>query len=74
MRFIEPPYTIYTVIGEEHIHFDFFLKIIKYDLTVVRGIAFITLCEENDNKTFWMRESEWLSIQRELKISKLLEW
>jgi hypothetical protein len=73
MRFIEPPYTIYTVIGEEHIHFDFFLKIIKYDLTVVRGIAFITLCEENDNKTFWMRESEWLSIQRELKISKLLE-
>jgi hypothetical protein len=73
MRFIEPPYTIYTVIGEEHIHFDFFLKIIKYDLTVVRGSAFITLCEENDNKTFWMRESEWLSIQRELKISKLLE-
>ena len=73
MRFIEPPYTIYTVIGEEHIHFDFFLKIIKYDLTVVRGIAFITLCEENDNKTFWMRESEWLSIQRELKISKILE-
>ena len=76
MKFIEPPYEIYTVTGEEHIHLDFFLKIKKYDSVTIdwdlNNWIYITLGEENDNKTFWMKESKWIEIQREIKINKIL--
>ena len=42
MKFIEPPYEIYTVTGEEHIHLDFFLKIKKYDSVTLKDIIYIT--------------------------------
>jgi hypothetical protein len=74
MKFIEPPYEIYTVTGEEHIHLDFFLKIKKYDSVTLKDIIYITLREgeKNDNKTFWMKESKWIEIQREIKLNELL--
>jgi len=74
MKFIEPPYEIYTVTGEEHIHLDFFLKIKTYDSVTLKDIIYITLREgeENDNKTFWMKESKWIEIQREIKLNELL--
>lgn len=72
MKFIEPPYEIYTVTGEEHIHLDFFLKIKKYDSITLKDIIYISLGEENDNKTFWMKEYKWIEIQREIKLNKIL--
>ncbi len=72
MKFIEPPYEIYTVTGEEHIHLDFFLKIKKYESVTLKDIIYISLGEENDNKTFWMKESKWIEIQREIKLNKIL--
>jgi len=74
MKFIEPPYEIYTVTGEEHIHIDFFLKIKTYDSVTLKDIIYITLREgeENDNKTFWMKESKWIEIQREIKLNTIL--
>jgi hypothetical protein len=72
MKFVEPPYEIYTVTGEEHIHLDFFLKIKTYDSVTLKDIIYITLGEENDNKTFWMKESKWLEIQREIKLNTIL--
>lgn len=74
MKFVEPPYEIYTVTGEEHIHLDFFLKIKTYDWVTLKDIIYITLGEENDNKTFWMKESKWIEIQREIKLNTILNY
>jgi hypothetical protein len=74
MKFVEPPYEIYTVTGEEHIHLDFFLKIKTYDSVTLKDIIYITLGEENDNKTFWMKESKWIEIQREIKLNTILNY
>jgi hypothetical protein len=65
-----PQYTITTPIGEECVHLNFFTNLkIKSEATIGE-VTFINL---NDDSTFWIKESQWISIQREIKLNKLIK-
>ena len=65
---VPPEYTITTSIGEQCVHLNFFDKEIDSQATIGQ-VTFITL---KNKTTFWMPESEWISIQRQLKLNKII--
>ena len=72
---LAPQYTITTPIGEECHHLKFFDKEIDSQATIpfiaFHGkLTFITL---KNKTTFWLPESQWISIQREIKLNKLIK-
>ena len=67
---IAPIYTITTPIGEECHHLNFFNNLKIKSETTIGEVTFINL---NDDSTFWIKESQWIQIQREIKINKLLK-
>lgn len=74
---IAPIYTITTPLGEECHHLNFFTNLkIKSEATIGgvlssrSSLIFINL---EDNSTFWIKESEWISIKREIKLNSLLK-
>ena len=67
---LAPIYTITTPIGEECVHLNFFTNLkIKSEATIGK-VTFINL---NDDSTFWIKESQWIQIQREIKLNKLIK-
>ena len=73
---IAPIYTITTPIGEECHHLNFFTNLkIKSEATigeVLSSRSSLTFINLNDDSTFWIKESQWIQIQREIKINKLI--
>ena len=67
---IAPIYTITTPIGEECHHLNFFTNLEIDSQTSIGGIMFITPTDKN---SFWLKESDWIKIQREIKINKLIK-
>jgi hypothetical protein len=67
---IAPIYTITTPTGEECVHLNFFTNLnIERETTIGQQ----TLIQLKNNSTFWIKESEWISIQREIKINKIIK-
>jgi hypothetical protein len=65
-----PQYTITTPIGEECVHLNFFTNLkIKSEATIGE-VTFINL---KNKTTFWIKESQWIQIQREIKLNKLIK-
>lgn len=67
---IAPIYTITTAIGEECVHLNFFTNLNIERESTIDGLIFIKL---KDNSTFSILKSEWIEIQREIKINKLIK-
>jgi hypothetical protein len=65
-----PQYTITTPIGEECVHLNFFDKIEIEAETTIGEVTFINL---KNKTTFWIKESQWIQIQREIKLNKLIK-
>ena len=72
-----PEYTITTSIGEQCVHLNFFTNLnIERESTIDEllssrsSLIFIKL---KDNSTFSILKSEWISIQREIKLNKLIK-
>ena len=66
---LAPQYTNTTPIGEECHHLKFFDKEIDSQATIGE-LTFITL---KNKTTFWIKESEWIQIQRQIKLNKLIK-
>ena len=73
---LAPQYTITTPIGEECVHLNFFTNLnIERESTIFHNkwqsneLIFIKL---KDNSTFSILKSEWIEIQREIKLNKIL--
>ncbi len=71
-----PQYTITTPIGEQCVHLNFFTNLnIERESTIDEllssrsSLIFIKL---KDNSTFSILKSDWISIQRQLKLNKLI--
>ena len=64
-----PEYTITTQIGEQCVHLNFFTNLNIKRESIIDDLIFIKL---KDNSTFSILQSEWISIQRQLKINKLI--
>jgi len=67
---IPPQYTITTPIGEECVHLNFFTNLNIERISTIDEIIFIKL---KDNSTFSILKSEWIEIQREIKLNKLIK-
>jgi hypothetical protein len=67
---IAPIYTITTAIGEECVHLNFFTNLNIERESTIDELIFIKL---KDNSTFSILKSEWIEIQREIKINKLIK-
>jgi hypothetical protein len=67
---IPPQYTITTPIGEEFVHLNFFTNLNIERESTIDELIFIKL---KDNSTFSILKSEWIEIQREIKINKLIK-
>jgi hypothetical protein len=67
---IAPIYTITTAIGEECVHLNFFTNLNIERESTIDELIFIKL---KDNSTFSILKSEWIEIQREIKLNKLIK-
>ena len=74
---IAPQYTITTPIvnfvnsvGEEGVHLNFFTNLNIERENTIGEVTFIQL---KDKSTFSILKSEWISIQRQLKINKIIK-
>lgn len=67
---IAPIYTITTAIGEECVHLNFFTNLNIERESTIDELIFIKL---KNNSTFSILKSEWISIQRQLKLNKILK-
>lgn len=65
-----PQYTITTPISEEYVNLNFFDKIEIEAEATIGEVTFINL---KNKTTFWIKESQWIQIQRELKLNKLIK-
>lgn len=66
---VPPEYTITTQIGEQCVHLNFFQKI---EITSQGTIGKVTFINSKNRGTFWILESEWISIQRQIKLNKII--
>jgi hypothetical protein len=72
----QPEYKIYTTNGEEYVNTNFFdeieSEVIWHDTpdNPKLRVAFISL---KNNKSFWLNESEWILIKRQLNLNKILD-
>ena len=67
---IAPKYNITTAIGEECVHLNFFTNLNIERESTIDELIFIKL---KNNSTFSILKSEWIEIQREIKINKLIK-
>ena len=67
---IPPEYTIKTHIGEQCVHLNFFTNLNIERESTIDELIFIKL---KDNSTFSILKSDWISIQRQLKLNKLIK-
>ena len=74
---IDPTYTIKTAIvnfvnsvGEECRNLNYFTNLIIEKESIIDELIFIKL---KDKSTFSILKSEWISIQRQLKLNKILK-
>jgi len=67
---IAPIYTITTPIGEECVHLNFFTNLNIERESTIDELIFIKL---KDNSTFSILKSQWIQIQREIKLNKLIK-
>jgi hypothetical protein len=67
---IAPKYNITTAIGEECVHLNFFTNLNIERESTIDELIFIKL---KNNSTFSILKSEWISIQRQLKLNKILK-
>jgi hypothetical protein len=67
---IAPTYTITTPIGEECRNLSYFTNLIIERESIIDELIFIKL---KDKSTFSILKSEWISIQRQLKLNKILK-
>jgi hypothetical protein len=65
-----PQYTITTAIGEECHHLNFFTNLNIERESTIDELIFIKL---KDKSTFSILKSDWISIQRQLKLNKLIK-
>ena len=65
-----PEYTITTSIGEQCVHLNFFTNLNIERESTIDELIFIKL---KDNSTFSILKSDWISIQRQLKLNKLIK-
>jgi hypothetical protein len=65
-----PEYTITTPIGEQCVHLNFFTNLNIERESTIDELIFIKL---KDNSTFSILKSDWISIQREIKLNKLIK-
>jgi hypothetical protein len=70
MKMIAPQYTITTPIGEECVHLNFLTNLNIERESTIDELIFIKV---KDNSTFSILKSEWISIQRQLKLNKLIK-
>lgn len=66
---VPPEYTITTQIGEQCVHLNFFTNLNIERESIIDDLIFIKL---KDNSTFSILKSEWISIQRQLKLNKII--
>lgn len=66
---VPPEYTITTQIGEQCVHLNFFTNLNIERESIIDDLIFIKL---KDNSTFSILQSEWISIQRQLKLNKII--
>ena len=67
---VPPEYTITTSIGEQCVHLNFFTNLNIERESTIDELIFIKL---KDNSTFSILKSDWISIQRQLKLNKLIK-
>lgn len=67
---VPPQYTITTSIGEQCVHLNFFTNLNIERESIIDELIFIKL---KDNSTFSILKSDWISIQRQLKLNKLIK-
>jgi hypothetical protein len=67
---MDPTYTITTAIGEECRNLSYFTNLIIERESIIDELIFIKL---KDKSTFSILKSEWISIQRQLKLNKILK-
>ena len=74
---IPPQYTITTPIGEECVHLNFFTNLnIERESTIdelLSSRSSLIFIKVKDNSTFSILKSDWISIQREIKLNKLIK-
>ena len=74
---IPPQYTITTPIGEECHHLNFFTNLnIERESTIdelLSSRSSLIFIKVKDNSTFSILKSEWIQIQRQLKLNKLIK-
>ena len=72
-----PQYTITTPIGEECVHLNFFTNLnIERESTIdelLSSRSSLIFIKVKDNSTFSILKSDWISIQRQLKLNKLIK-
>ena len=64
-----PEYTITTHIGEQCVDLNFFTNLNIERESIIDELIFIKL---KDNSTFSILKSDWISIQRQLKLNKII--
>jgi hypothetical protein len=70
----QPEYKIYTTNGEEYVNLNFFDEIeseVTWNSNPDDPKIRITFISLKNNKSFWLKELEWLLIKRQLKLNKL---
>jgi hypothetical protein len=70
----QPEYKIYTTNGEEYVNLNFFEEIeseVTWNSTPDDPEIRITFISLKNNKSFWLKELEWLIIKRQLNLNKL---
>ena len=67
---IDPTYTITTPMGEECRNLSYFTNLIIERENTIGDVTFIS-CQ--NKSTFSILESEWIKIQREIKLNKILK-
>ena len=74
---LAPQYTITTPIGEECVHLNFFTNLnIERESTIdelLSSRSSLIFIKVKDNSTFSILKSDWISIQREIKLNKLIK-
>ena len=80
VNLVPPQYTITTAIGEECVHLNFFTNLnIERESTIdellsSRSLRSLLIFIKLKNKsTFSILKSDWIEIQREIKLNKLLK-